>query len=72
MSDQTAQRKVSVVIPVYNEEGNLPALLPRLLPVLASLDRPYEVILVDDGSRDGSLAFLRQAIGAEILLIRPH
>jgi undecaprenyl-phosphate 4-deoxy-4-formamido-L-arabinose transferase len=61
MNDQSAKRKVSVVIPVYNEEGNLPALLPRLLPVLAALDRPYEVILVDDGSRDGSLAFLRQA-----------
>jgi undecaprenyl-phosphate 4-deoxy-4-formamido-L-arabinose transferase len=51
-------RKVSVVIPVYNEEGNLPALFPRLLPVLETLGRPFEVILVDDGSRDGSLEIL--------------
>jgi undecaprenyl-phosphate 4-deoxy-4-formamido-L-arabinose transferase len=53
-----AGRKVSVVIPVFNEEANLPALLPRLLPVLDSLHRPYEVLLVDDGSRDGSLSIL--------------
>jgi undecaprenyl-phosphate 4-deoxy-4-formamido-L-arabinose transferase len=53
-----AGRKVSVVIPVFNEEANLPSLLPRLLPVLDSLHRPYEVILVDDGSRDGSLSIL--------------
>ncbi|MGZ5429095.1 MAG: glycosyltransferase family 2 protein, partial [Thermoanaerobaculia bacterium] len=54
-------RKVSVVVPVYNEEANLPALLPRLLPVLAGLSRPYEVVFADDGSRDGSLEILKQA-----------
>ncbi|MGZ5426487.1 MAG: glycosyltransferase, partial [Thermoanaerobaculia bacterium] len=53
-------RKVSVVVPVYNEEANLPALLPRLLPVLAGLSRPYEVVFADDGSRDGSLEILKQ------------
>jgi len=52
---------VSVVIPVFNEEGNLPALLPRLLPVLKALDRPFEVVFVDDGSRDRSLEILRAA-----------
>jgi undecaprenyl-phosphate 4-deoxy-4-formamido-L-arabinose transferase len=55
-----AQGKVSIVIPVYNEEANLPRLLPRLLPVLDALDRPSEVILVDDGSRDRSLEILKQ------------
>src|ERR1051325_10736386 len=39
----TARPEISVVIPVYNEEENLPALLPRLLPVLDGLGRPYEV-----------------------------
>lgn len=52
--------KVSIVIPVYNEEANLPRLVPRLLPVLDALDRPSEVILVDDGSRDRSLDVLKQ------------
>jgi undecaprenyl-phosphate 4-deoxy-4-formamido-L-arabinose transferase len=54
-------RKVSVVIPVYNEEANLPALLSRLLGVFAALGRPAEAVFVDDGSRDGSLAILRRA-----------
>ena len=53
-----------MVIPVFNEEGNLPALLPRLLPVLSALDRPWEVVFVDDGSRDRSLELLREAAAA--------
>jgi len=55
-----APESVSIVIPVYNEERNLPALLPRLLPVLEGLGRPYELLFVDDGSRDGSLEILRR------------
>lgn len=49
---------VSVVIPVYNEEANLEALYERLERVLDGLARPYEVIFVDDGSRDRSLEIL--------------
>ncbi len=49
---------VSVVIPVHNEEANLPRLVPRVLDVLRALGRPYELILVDDGSRDRSLEIL--------------
>lgn len=51
--------KVSVVVPVYNEEANIPELVPRIFAVLDTLDRPSEVICVDDGSRDGSLDVLR-------------
>lgn len=51
--------KVSVVVPVYNEEGNLPELLRRLTAVLDGHGEPYEIILVNDGSRDGSLAILK-------------
>ena len=46
-------------MPVFNEEANLPLLLPRLLPVLAGLSRPYEVVFADDGSRDRSLEILK-------------
>lgn len=53
--------KVSVVVPVFNEEANLPLLLPRLLPVLAGLSRPFEIVFADDGSRDGSLEILKAA-----------
>ena len=58
-------RKVSVVVPVYNEEANLPRLLPRLLPVLAGLGRPCEVVFADDGSRDRSLEILKTAAAAK-------
>ena len=47
--------KVSVVVPVYNEEGNLPELLPRLRRVMDAAGEPYELVFVDDGSRDRSL-----------------
>lgn len=49
---------ISLVIPVYNEEGNLKKLVERIRPVMTSLERPYEVIFVDDGSRDRSLEIL--------------
>lgn len=45
---------LSVVVPVYNSELSLPALLERLEPVLASLCSDYEVVLVNDASRDRS------------------
>ncbi len=47
--------KVSVVVPVYNEEANLPLLMDRMETALKTMGRPYEIILVDDGSRDKSL-----------------
>ena len=52
--------EVSVVIPIYNEEAGLPALFARLYPALDALGRSYEVILVNDGSRDRSAAMLRE------------
>ncbi len=51
---------LSVVIPVYNEQDVLPALFERLYPALDALERAYEVIFVDDGSRDRSAAMLRE------------
>ena len=50
---------LSVVIPVYNEEANLPVLFARLYPVLDGLGRPYEVIFTNDGSADRSFPLLR-------------
>jgi undecaprenyl-phosphate 4-deoxy-4-formamido-L-arabinose transferase len=49
---------VSVVIPVYNEQESLPLLFGRLMPVMENLGRSYEVIFINDGSRDHSLALL--------------
>ena len=59
MSAQQAP-DISVVIPVYNEEEGLPYLFERLYPALDALGRSYEVVFVDDGSRDRSVAELRE------------
>ncbi len=51
--------QLAVVIPVYNEEENLPALMQRLMPVMQGLGKSYEIIFIDDGSRDNSLEILK-------------
>ena len=51
---------LSIVIPVYNEEAGLATLFERLYPELDKLGRGYEVIFVDDGSSDRSVAILRE------------
>jgi len=60
----SAHPLLSVVIPVYNEEAGLPALFARLYPALDALRVPYEVIFVNDGSRDRSAALLREQFTA--------
>ena len=53
-------RRLSIVIPVYNEEAGLALLFARLYPALDQLGESYEVIFVNDGSRDRSVAMLRE------------
>jgi glycosyltransferase involved in cell wall biosynthesis len=57
---QTNPIELSVVIPVFNEEGNLPILIPRLVQVLNPLGLTYEMIFVDDGSSDASRRILKE------------
>ena len=63
---ETARPEVSIVIPVYNEEAGLHALFARLYPALDALGTTYEVIFINDGSRDRSAAML-----AEQFRVRP-
>jgi len=51
---------ISVVVPVYNEEGNLPELYERVTAVMETLGRSYEFIFVDDGSVDRSLRIMTE------------
>ena len=51
--------KLSLIVPVYNEEENLPILFEDIRQVLQPLPHDWEVVFVDDGSQDGSLAALR-------------
>jgi dolichol-phosphate mannosyltransferase len=59
-AEQTEPVEISVVVPVYNEEKNLPILVPKLLEVLKGLHKAYEVIFVDDGSSDGGGKVLKE------------
>ena len=52
--------ELSIVIPIYNEEATLAALFARLYPALDALGENYEIVFVNDGSRDRSAAILRQ------------
>ncbi|CAM4423447.1 MAG: Undecaprenyl-phosphate 4-deoxy-4-formamido-L-arabinose transferase [Legionellaceae bacterium] len=51
---------LSVVIPVYNEAGNLPNLYNRLITTLDSIGKPFEIIFTNDGSQDESLTILEK------------
>jgi dolichol-phosphate mannosyltransferase len=59
---EPARPELSVVIPVFNEADNLGNLYARLTNVLAQIGSPYEIVFVDDGSRDESLAILRAQV----------
>ena len=63
MSDMTVLQikpEVSVVIPIYNEQAGLQALFDRLYPALDKLDTSYEIVFINDGSRDNSVSILAE------------
>lgn len=64
--------EVSVVIPVYNEEETIPHLYDSLVKTLSGLDRSWEVILVNDGSRDRSAERLDEVAGRDDRFIAVH
>jgi dolichol-phosphate mannosyltransferase len=75
MPNSTPQ--VSFVIPVYNEESNLPMLADRLVKIMDQSPISLEAVLVDDGSRDNSRAMLQQLALSDprfhvVLLSRNH
>ena len=51
---------LSIVLPIYNEAGNLEAFIPELSAALQAMERSYEIIAVDDGSADNSVEVLRR------------
>lgn len=52
--------EVSVIVPVYNEEAGLPTLFQRLYAAMDAFGAPYEIVFINDGSRDRSAALLRE------------
>ncbi|MDR2709754.1 MAG: undecaprenyl-phosphate 4-deoxy-4-formamido-L-arabinose transferase [Burkholderiales bacterium] len=72
MSEFGPIETVSVVIPVFNEEDSLPALLERTQAACAKLTQDYEIILVDDGSSDASATLITaaaEAAGSHVVAI---
>ena len=63
--DEKRPIDISLVVPVYNEEENLPILIPEMTEVLQGLGKSYEMIFVDDGSTDGSRALLKRMIAQD-------
>lgn len=71
----TRQPVISIVIPAYNEARRLPATLPRVLAFADSLGRPFEIVVVDDGSTDATRQIVQDvaATRPEVRLIEnPH
>lgn len=64
MAGPATVRFISVVVPVYNSEESLPLLVARLEPVLRSCAERFEILLVNDGSRDGSWRVIEQLAAA--------
>jgi dolichol-phosphate mannosyltransferase len=56
---------ISVVAPVFNESASLPMLYERLIPVLRGLEMEYEIIFVDDGSRDRSTEVVKELLARD-------
>ncbi|MBA3393829.1 MAG: glycosyltransferase family 2 protein [Deltaproteobacteria bacterium] len=52
---------ISIVAPAFNEERNLPAFLAAIVPVLEATGEPFEIVFVNDGSRDNTLGLLAAA-----------
>lgn len=65
-------KKLSVIIPVFNESGNIAALHAETSSVLSTLGHAYEIILVDDGSTDGTPEILKQLSPAKIIFLRKN
>ena len=60
MSVSLMKPELSIVIPIYNEEAGLAALFARLYPALDKLGASYELVFVNDGSRDNSVSILAE------------
>ena len=64
MDDPAPAPEISVVVPVFDEEGTLRRLLEEVLPAVRGLGRTFEILFVDDGSRDRSPEVLRELAAA--------
>ena len=57
--------EISIVVPVFNEEENIPIFVARMIPILESVGTDWEIVFVNDGSRDRTLNAIRTAHAAD-------
>ena len=60
MSGETHPVTYSVVVPLYNEQESVPQLYVKIIDVMDAVGEPFEIVFVDDGSRDGTLRQLSE------------
>jgi glycosyltransferase involved in cell wall biosynthesis len=60
-SSRVSNRSLSVIIPAYNEAGNILATLENVTTAFETLDLPHEILVIDDGSRDETAALVRSS-----------
>jgi polyisoprenyl-phosphate glycosyltransferase len=73
VNDKVPELDLSIVVPVYNSAGTLNSLLERLTKVIEPITQSYEIVLVDDGSRDGSwdvIQTLRKSYGEHLVAVQ--
>lgn len=67
-----ADLKYSIVIPVFNEEGNIPSLIKEIQKVIKTLGSSFEIIVVDDGSTDSTQEVLSKITGIKVIRFRKN
>lgn len=70
MTSDNSIKKISVVIPVYNEQGSIAALHKEILDVMSKFNLPHEIIFVDDGSTDSTFDQLKKISPVKIIKFR--
>ena len=63
---------LSVVVPLYNEEGNVTLLHSKILEAVQKLGRPFEIIFIDDGSRDKTLEEAKKLSPLKLIIFRKN
>lgn len=69
---ETQQPWLSVVVPLYNEEGNVAELHRRIVTAVERLGRPFEIIFVDDGSKDKTLEEAKELHPLRLIIFRKN
>ncbi|MFZ2187724.1 MAG: glycosyltransferase family 2 protein [Candidatus Moraniibacteriota bacterium] len=63
---------LSVVVPLYNEEGNVKELYRKIYEAVQKIGRPFEIIFIDDGSKDGTLAAAQGLLPLKLIVFRKN